>query len=918
MCWVQVIYAIIIAIIGEAIRPKQKSNSGKPAGLGDFNFPTSEAGRAFPYLAGTVKIEGPNVTAAGNLRSEESYKRIRTGWWTTAKESYGFRYYMNIQMVVCGTCLGGPIDAVQSVQVNEKALKCTITTTEHYIDVNVQDKSFFGDAKKDGGFAGTIRFWRGTQTQGIDTYLQQTLNETDISAYRFVCYMMFRNFYVGMSASPAPFVPVVSRWPNTLGVPGGKHVVGTTAANVLATCYDLMTDPIRCAGITSDKIDKPAFLAAAIQTHDEGIGVNTLIDTTGSLDDALKSLMQYADGQIFEDPFTGLWTVKLARGDYDVDDLLLLDETNSRCVGRTKTDWADTKNVITVKYVDKTKNWTNQSVTVQDQANLIALGQQVNATELDFSGADNVDLANYLAERARASLSTPFAQLDIEVDGRGLLLKPNDVFKGSYPGKRIDLMILRITDIEYATVDEAVTKITAVEDKFGVKYVAYDPPPISGWVPPTDDPVDAANTRIEEISYGMTPDEARTTPAILSMAARAGGREVGYDIWSTTPIDGSMHFVAGVDGLTAIGSLVTALSKAGPYTGATVVLTNVIDAQNIDPPTPEEFAAGQAIMCIGNELIAYKTVTVDPTTGNYVFGGCVRGLYDTVPADHSTTAVAFFYGEGMGMVAMNATDFSVATKLLMRTASETLPIGSATEHDLTTVHRAVRPYRPGNVMVDGQPLLAASALSIADGTLALTWVQRNRLTQDRAIIGYVDATVAPEASTTYTARFYKTSDGTLINTTTGLTGTSGAVDLGAFIGGVRMEIVAVRDTFESYQAVVGNLSIAVTELLITNAAPDGAMTEAYDFTYTATGGIPGYTWSITAGALPDGLSMSSGGHITGTPTASGDFSYVVTVTDSVGSATPKTEAVHIDLPPPLSISGNAPDGYVDYPYPPGA
>ena len=46
MCWVSIIVAIIMAIVGELIRPKQKSNTGKPAGLGDFQFPTSEAGFA--------------------------------------------------------------------------------------------------------------------------------------------------------------------------------------------------------------------------------------------------------------------------------------------------------------------------------------------------------------------------------------------------------------------------------------------------------------------------------------------------------------------------------------------------------------------------------------------------------------------------------------------------------------------------------------------------------------------------------------------------------------------------------------------------------------------------------------------------------------------------------------------------------
>lgn len=46
------------------------------------------------------------------------------------------------------------------------------------------------------------------------------------------------------------------------------------------------------------------------------------------------------------------------------------------------------------------------------------------------------------------------------------------------------------------------------------------------------------------------------------------------------------------------------------------------------------------------------------------------------------------------------------------------------------------------------------------------------------------------------------------------------------------------------------------------------------------GGIAPYIFSLTAGALPDGLTLSSVGLISGTPTASGSFAPVVSVTDS--------------------------------------
>jgi uncharacterized repeat protein (TIGR01451 family) len=76
---------------------------------------------------------------------------------------------------------------------------------------------------------------------------------------------------------------------------------------------------------------------------------------------------------------------------------------------------------------------------------------------------------------------------------------------------------------------------------------------------------------------------------------------------------------------------------------------------------------------------------------------------------------------------------------------------------------------------------------------------------------------------------------------------------------------------------------AANPLAIATASPltNGTVNIAYNQTVTATGGIQPYTWSITAGALPPGLSLNPAtGAITGTPTAAGPFSFDVTVTDS--------------------------------------
>ncbi|MFO3706358.1 putative Ig domain-containing protein [Xanthomonas codiaei] len=55
---------------------------------------------------------------------------------------------------------------------------------------------------------------------------------------------------------------------------------------------------------------------------------------------------------------------------------------------------------------------------------------------------------------------------------------------------------------------------------------------------------------------------------------------------------------------------------------------------------------------------------------------------------------------------------------------------------------------------------------------------------------------------------------------------------------------------------------------------------AYSQNLSASGGTAPYTYAITAGALPAGLTLSSSGVLSGTPTASGAFNFTVTATDS--------------------------------------
>jgi hypothetical protein len=68
---------------------------------------------------------------------------------------------------------------------------------------------------------------------------------------------------------------------------------------------------------------------------------------------------------------------------------------------------------------------------------------------------------------------------------------------------------------------------------------------------------------------------------------------------------------------------------------------------------------------------------------------------------------------------------------------------------------------------------------------------------------------------------------------------------------------------------------------------------AYSFQFTAQGGGT-QTWSVQSGSLPTGLTLSSSGLLSGTPTAAGDFTFTVKVTDGVRSATQTYTLIVVD------------------------
>ncbi len=136
-----------------------------------------------------------------------------------------------------------------------------------------------------------------------------------------------------------------------------------------------------------------------------------------------------------------------------------------------------------------------------------------------------------------------------------------------------------------------------------------------------------------------------------------------------------------------------------------------------------------------------------------------------------------------------------------------------------------------------------------------------------------------------------------------ISGTPTASGTFSFTASVTDSSNPVQSTSVTLSLIIASNQLTITTSSLT-AATEGA---TYSQTLHATGGTPAYTWSVTNGTLPTGVSLAAGsGVISGTPTASGTFTFTVTVSDSGNPAQTQSLAMSITVTPPaLTITSTS-------------
>lgn len=601
-----------------------------------------------------------------------------------------------------------------------------------------------------------------TQFANGDVFTIKTLHSHVAPAYPGLCYMVFKQLYVGTSSYLKPIAPIVRRCPDPLAQGAGVANISGDANPVLAV-YELLTDLRYGLGIPAVRVDDVGFKAAAVICATEGLGISMQFDTQASADQLIGEILRHCDGLLYSDPQTGLWSISLARGGYDPSTLPLLTVDSASAQDFSRGSWRETTNEATIRFASRINNFNDRMVKAYDAANIQVTGE-VRPQTIDFKGISSEAAAALVAIRVLKTLTYPLSKIKIVANRTAWKFRPGGLFRFTWVPLGIVNQVFRITRIGYGSLTDGKITIDAVEDIFGINSTTFVAPPASGWVNPVGAPAAPVAQELLEFPYHFLQDGIHA----LALMVRGDTTTKSFEIWldeGAGYFDSVEIFGSCPSGLLAAGYL--AATPALDPTGFTLATSGLVDVDLIDSVTAPDVANGKLLALIENEIVSIQTKTQN-SDGTFTFSNVLRGVCDTVPVDHPAGARVWFISEGAGLTkpAPYASDLTVTAKFLPINLAGEFPISSASAVTVTTRSRFARPYPPGDLTMQAQAY--AVRYSTVTGDLVIAWKSRNRLTQTAAgtLVAQDHADITPETGTTYTVKI--TVGGVLIRTVTAI------------------------------------------------------------------------------------------------------------------------------------------------------
>ena len=211
------------------------------------------------------------------------------------------------------------------------------------------------------------------------------------------------------------------------------------------------------------------------------------------------------------------------------------------------------------------------------------------------------------------------------------------------------------------------------------------------------------------------------------------------------------------------------------------------------------------------------------------------------------------------------------------------------------------------LVTDGVGATASKAVAVTiNGTLTVATVSLPAWTSGHAYAQSVSA-VGGKLSYTWSITAGALPAGLSLSTAGAITGTPTTPGTANFT-------VQVKDSLNATDSKALSITINAPPSIDTaSPLPDGIIGNAYTQALTASNGTPTLTWSVFAGALPTGVTLSSAGSVNGTPTVSGTFNFTAKVLDAAGASTTKAFVLTISAAPTVTSTANT-HGNIGVPY----
>jgi len=370
------------------------------------------------------------------------------------------------------------------------------------------------------------------------------------------------------------------------------------------------------------------------------------------------------------------------------------------------------------------------------------------------------------------------------------------------------------------------------------------------------------------------PPSSVTPPFTLHTAANATVQQAQTDARA------ARTFLAGQSGTTINDNLATngALTP-GVYTlgaadlpASTTMTLNGSGIFIFNVASTLTMNVGSSIVGSANPCNVYWRVGTSATLNGTSFMG-------TVLADASITV-----GSG------NVTGRLLAG--LGATGAVTLSVGGNTVGGCSAAQVAptvTKAFAPSSIIAGGTSRLTISINNLNGSASSLTSVFTDTLPAG-VLIG-----ATPGAATTCGGAVTATAGGSTVTLANGSTLPAGICTISVNVTAAAVGTYLNTIPAGALQTSAGNNAAAATAaLLVTSAAcpvitltpatmPNGFVGQAYSQTLTASGGTAPYTFSVVAGALPTGLTLTMAGGlglVSGTPTTNGTYTFTIRATDA--------------------------------------